>query len=250
MKLIEAKNYEHMCELAANYMSEKVRENPKITLGLATGGTPLGTYERLIEDFQLGKTSYKQVVSFNLDEYIGLTGHDPNSYRYYMNKNFFNHIDIDLENTFVPNGAAENFEQECREYERKIAEKGGVDLQLLGIGSNGHIGFNEPGASFQSYTHVVELTKSTREANSIYFESMDDVPEKAVTMGIASIMKSKEILLLVSGEHKHEALFQLINGEVTEQFPASILKQHPFVTIIADEAAIGNLNKEEVTYDK
>jgi glucosamine-6-phosphate deaminase len=249
MKLIEAKNYEHMCELAANYMSEKVRENPTITLGLATGGTPLGTYERLIEDFQLGKTSYKQVVSFNLDEYIGLTGHDPNSYRYYMNKNFFNHIDIDLGNTFVPNGGTVDLEQECQEYERKIAEKGGVDLQLLGIGSNGHIGFNEPGASFQSYTHVVELTKSTREANSIYFETMDDVPEKAVTMGIASIMKSKEILLLVSGEHKHEALAKLINGEVTEQFPASILKQHPFVTIIADEAAIGNLNKKEVTYD-
>jgi glucosamine-6-phosphate deaminase len=249
MKLIEAKNYEHMCELAANYMSEKVRENPTITLGLATGGTPLGTYERLIEDFQLGKTSYKQVVSFNLDEYIGLTGHDPNSYRYYMNKNFFNHIDIDLGNTFVPNGAAVDLDQECQEYERKIAEKGGVDLQLLGIGSNGHIGFNEPGASFQSYTHVVELTNSTREANSIYFESMDDVPKKAVTMGIASIMKSKEILLLVSGEHKHEALSKLIKGEITEQFPASILKQHPFVTIIADEAAIGNLNKKEVTYD-
>jgi glucosamine-6-phosphate deaminase len=249
MKLIKAKNYEHMCELAANYMSEKVRESPTITLGLATGGTPLGTYEKLIEDFQLGKTSYKQVVSFNLDEYIGLTGHDPNSYRYYMNKNFFNHIDIDLGNTFVPNGAAVDLDQECQEYERKIAEKGGVDLQLLGIGSNGHIGFNEPGASFQSYTHVVELTNSTREANSIYFESMDDVPKKAVTMGIASIMKSKEILLLVSGEHKHEALSKLINGEITEQFPASILKQHPFVTIIADEAAIGNLNKKEVTYD-
>jgi glucosamine-6-phosphate deaminase len=249
MKLIKAKNYEHMCELAANYMSEKVRENPTITLGLATGGTPLGTYEKLIEDFQIGKTSYKQVVSFNLDEYIGLIGNDPNSYRYYMNKNFFNHIDIDLGNTFVPNGTAVNLEQECQEYERKIAEKGGVDLQLLGIGSNGHIGFNEPGASFQSYTHVVELTNSTREANSIYFESMDDVPKKAVTMGIASIMKSKEILLLVSGEHKHEALSKLINGEITEQFPASILKQHPFVTIIADEAAIGNLNKKEVTYD-
>lgn len=249
MKLIEAKNYEHMCELAATYISEKVKENPKITLGLATGGTPLGTYEKLIEDFQLGRTSYKQVVSFNLDEYIGLTGNDPNSYRYYMNKNFFNQIDIDLENTFVPNGAAVDLEQECQAYESKIAEKGGVDLQLLGIGSNGHIGFNEPGASFQSYTHVVELTKSTREANSIYFESIDDVPEKAVTMGIASIMKSKEILLLVSGEHKHEALVKLVNGEISEQFPASILKQHPFVTIIADEAAIGNLNKKEVTYD-
>lgn len=249
MKLIEAKNYEHMCELAANYISEKVRENPKITLGLATGGTPLGTYEKLIEDFQHGKTSYKQVVSFNLDEYIGLTGQDPNSYRYYMNANFFNHIDIDLENTFVPNGATEDLEQECQDYETNIAKKGGVDLQLLGIGSNGHIGFNEPGASFQSYTHVVDLAESTIEANSIYFDDKEDVPKKAVTMGIASIMRSKEILLLVSGDHKHEALAKLVNGEVSEQFPASILKHHPFVTIIADEAAIGNLNKKEVTYD-
>jgi glucosamine-6-phosphate deaminase len=249
MKLIEAKNYEHMCELAANYISEKVRENPKITLGLATGGTPLGTYEKLIEDFKHGKASYKQVVSFNLDEYIGLTGQDPNSYRYYMNENFFNHIDISLEKTFVPNGATEDLEQECQDYESNIAEKGGVDLQLLGIGSNGHIGFNEPGASFQSYTHVVELAESTIEANSIYFEDKEDVPKKAVTMGIASIMRSKEILLLVSGDHKHEALAKLVNGEVSEQFPASILKHHPFVTIIADEAAIGNLNKKEVTFD-
>ncbi len=249
MKLIEAKNYEQMCELAAGYISEKVRENPNMTLGLATGGTPLGTYQKLIEDYQAGKTSYKQVVSFNLDEYIGLTGQNPNSYRYYMNDHFFNHIDIDLKNTFVPNGTAEDFEQECQTYDEHILAKGGIDLQLLGIGSNGHIGFNEPGASFHSHTHVVELAESTREANSIYFEKMEDVPKKAVTMGIASIMKSKEILLLVSGEHKHDALANLLTGELTEQFPASILKQHPSVTIIADEAAIGNLKKKEVTYD-
>lgn len=249
MKLIEVKNYEQMCEIAASYISERVRENPNMTLGLATGGTPLGTYQKLIEDYQDGKTSYKQVVSFNLDEYIGLTGQNPNSYRYYMNDHFFNHIDIDQANTFVPNGTAEDFDQECKNYEEQIRANGGIDLQLLGIGSNGHIGFNEPGASFESYTHVVELTESTREANSIYFERLEDVPKKAITMGIASIMKSKEILLLVSGEHKYEALAKLLTGGITEQFPASILKQHPYVTIIADEAAVGNLNKKEVTYD-
>jgi glucosamine-6-phosphate deaminase len=249
MKLIEAKNYEQMCEIAASYISEKVRGNPNMTLGLATGGTPLGTYQKLIEDYQDGKTSYKQVVSFNLDEYIGLTGQNPNSYRYYMNDHFFNHIDIDQDNTFVPNGTATDLDQECKNYEEQIRAKGEIDLQLLGIGSNGHIGFNEPGASFESYTHVVELTESTREANSIYFERMEDVPKKAITMGIASIMKSKEILLLVSGEHKHDALAKLLTGNLTEQFPASILKQHPSVTIIADEAAIGNLSIKEVTYD-
>jgi glucosamine-6-phosphate deaminase len=166
-----------------------------------------------------------------------------------MNDHFFNHIDINQEHTFVPNGAAVDLDQECQNYESQILTKGGIDLQLLGIGSNGHIGFNEPGASFESYTHVVELTASTREANSIYFERMEDVPKKAITMGIASIMKSKEILLLVSGEHKHDALAKLLTGDLTEQFPASILKQHPSVTIIADAAAIGNLNIKEVTYD-
>jgi glucosamine-6-phosphate deaminase len=249
MKLIEVKNYEHMCEQAASYISDKVRANPNITLGLATGGTPLGTYKKLIEDYKHGKTSYKQVVSFNLDEYIGLTGQSPNSYRYYMNDNFFDHIDIDQDNTFVPNGIATDLDQECKNYEEQIQAKGEIELQLLGIGSNGHIGFNEPDASFESYTHVVELTESTREANSIYFERMEDVPKKAITMGIASIMKSKEILLLVSGEHKHNALAKLLTGDLTEQFPASILKQHPSVTIIADAAAIGNLNIKEVTYD-
>jgi len=249
MKLIEVKDYQHMCEVAASYIIEKVQANPKMTLGLATGGTPLGTYERLIEDFQQGNTSYKQVVTFNLDEYIGLTRDDPNSYRYYMNQNFFERTDIKLENTFVPNGVATHLEKECLEYEELISSHGGIDLQLLGIGSNGHIGFNEPGASFQTFTHVVDLTESTREANSIYFEKVELVPKKAITMGIATIMRSKEILLLVSGEHKKEALARLLKGEVTEQFPASILKSHSSVIIVADEAAMGNSNSKEVSYD-
>lgn len=240
MKLIEVKDYQHMCEVAASYIIEKVQATPRMILGLATGGTPLGTYEKLIEDFQQGNTSYEQVVTFNLDEYIGLTGDDPNSYRYYMNQNLFGFIDIKIENTFVPNGVTTHLEKECREYEELILSYGGIDLQLLGIGSNGHIGFNEPGASFQTFTHVVDLADSTREANSIYFEKVDLVPKKAITMGIASIMKSKEILLLVSGEHKKEALAKLLQGEVTEEFPASILKNHSSVIIVADKAAIGN----------
>jgi glucosamine-6-phosphate deaminase len=240
MNLIEVKDYQEMSKRAAAYISEKVRHSKKLNLGLATGGTPIGTYHNLIEDHNENHTSYKGVTTFNLDEYAGLSGDNPNSYRYFMNNKLFNHIDIEKGNTYIPQGDASDLKRECMDYEKLVNDHGGVELQILGIGSNGHIGFNEPGTSFESNTHIVELARSTREANARYFTSLEEVPEKAVTMGIATIMKSREILLLISGENKKEALSQFLHNEVTESFPASILRNHPNVTILADKAALAN----------
>ncbi|WP_043930258.1 glucosamine-6-phosphate deaminase [Bacillus sp. EB01] len=241
MRIIQANNYEDMSQLAANYIIDKVIAQPKFKLGLATGGTPLGVYQKITADHKKNGTSYQQVTTFNLDEYVGLSGQNPNSYRYYMNDNLFNHIDIQEINTFIPRGDAGDAQKECEAYEKLLAEHQGIDLQLLGIGANGHIGFNEPGTSFNSKTHVVQLAPSTRKANARFFNSSEEVPTKAITMGIATIMKSKEILLLVSGEQKSEALKRLLTGNVDESFPASVLKHHPHVTIIADKAAIAGL---------
>lgn len=240
MKIIEVKDYMEMSQKAADYIIEKVRLNPELTLGLATGGTPVGTYQNLIKDHQQNQTSYKDVRTFNLDEYIGLSGNNKNSYRYFMNEQLFNHIDINKKNTFIPRGDTEEIEAECRRFEELMEKHGGIDLQILGIGSNGHIGFNEPGTSFETKTHVVNLAPSTIEANARFFNSMEEVPVQAITMGIATIMKSKEILLLVSGESKKEAIKQLLNGGVSESFPASILRNHPAVTVIVDQAALSD----------
>ncbi|MGG1400907.1 glucosamine-6-phosphate deaminase [Bacillus salipaludis] len=241
MKIIEVKDYQRMSETAAEYIMKKVLNHPSITLGLATGGTPTGTYQNLIKDHQKNGTSYQRVTTFNLDEYIGLAGTDKNSYRYYMDENLFTHIDIKKANTFVPRGNGRNIEEECIRYEDLLSSHGGIDLQVLGIGSNGHIGFNEPGTSFQSKTHIVNLAPSTIEANARFFNRPEEVPTQAITMGISTIMKSKEILLLASGESKRDAMYQLLHSEVNENFPASVLKNHPCVTIIADEAAILDL---------
>lgn len=238
MKIIEVKNYQQMSNKAASYIIEKVINYPNIKLGLATGGTPVGTYQKLIEDHQKNGTSYQKVTTFNLDEYIGLTKENKNSYHYFMNEHLFNHIDINKKRTFIPRGDVEDLQKECLYYEELIAKHGGIDLQVLGIGSNGHIGFNEPGTSFESKTHIVKLTPSTIQANARFFKRENEVPTKAITMGMATIMKSKEILLLISGEAKREALFKLLNRDVNADFPASILKNHPSVTIIADEAAV------------
>ncbi|MGG3467198.1 glucosamine-6-phosphate deaminase [Neobacillus pocheonensis] len=241
MKIIEVKDYTEMSRKAAEYIIDKVCHNPKIKLGLATGGTPIGTYKNLIEDHKKKGTSYQDVTTFNLDEYVGLSGDNKNSYRYFMDEQLFNHIDINKSKTNVPRGDIINFEAECLRYEDLIEKHGGIDLQILGIGSNGHIGFNEPGTSFNSNTHMVELAQSTINANARFFNRIEEVPTKAITMGISSILKSKEILLLVSGENKKEALFKLLNGEINESFPASVLKKHPCVTIIADKAAVAGL---------
>lgn len=238
--MIEVENYQQMSKKAAEYIIDRVTNLPSIKLGLATGGTPIGTYKHLIEDYQKNGTSYLNVTTFNLDEYIGLSGENKNSYRYYMNDLFFNHIDINKGKTHIPEGDVSDMQRECLRYEELITENGGIDLQILGIGGNGHIGFNEPGTSFHSKTHIVDLAPSTIEANARFFTQLEEVPTKAITMGISTIMKSKEILLLVSGESKKEALDKLMNGPVDESFPASILKNHPRVTIIADKAAVAD----------
>jgi glucosamine-6-phosphate deaminase len=241
MKIIEVNDYQQMSNRAAEFIIEKVIQNPGIKLGLATGGTPIGTYKCLIEGHKKNETSYQKVTTFNLDEYIGLSGDNKNSYRYFMNDQLFNHIDVNKAKTNIPSGIAVNLQEECSRYENLIDKHGGVDLQILGIGSNGHIGFNEPGTSFGSKTHIVNLAESTIQANARFFNRIEEVPTKAITMGISTIMKSKEILLLVSGEKKKEALFRLLNGEINERFPASVLKNHPCVTIIADKVAIADL---------
>lgn len=253
MKIVAAKDYKEMSNMAAKVIINQVKEKPDSVLGLATGGTVVGTYEKLIEDYQQNKTSYKHIHSVNLDEYIGIEASHPNSYHYYMTDHLFSHINIEKDHIHIPNGLASDYEAECVEYERAIEKLGGVDLQLLGIGVNGHIGFNEPGTPFDSITHVEKLTESTRKANMRFFDSLDEVPTHAITMGISTILKSRKILLLVSGKKKAAILSQLLNGEVDEKVPATILKTHPDVTIIADEdalALVGDEKKRCFNHDK
>ncbi|TKD67702.1 glucosamine-6-phosphate deaminase [Pseudalkalibacillus hwajinpoensis] len=238
MRIIEAIDYEHMSSLAARFLIDKISTNPELVLGLATGGTPRGTYKRLIEDHRMNGTSYKEITTYNLDEYVGFSPDNPNSYHTFMSENLFSELDIQKNNIHLPNGVALDLVEECKAYEERIEKTGGIDIQLLGMGSNGHIGFNEPGTSFEANTHLVELTQSTREANARFFNHIDDVPHEAITMGIATIMRSREILLLVSGETKRSALKELLSGDVRESFPASVLNRHPHVTIIADQKAL------------
>lgn len=237
LKLISTSNYEELSRKAAEEIITVIKGNPSLNLGLATGSTPTGLYQELIRDHRINMTSYKDINTFNLDEYIGISKKDRNSYHYFMCEHLFEHIDIPLDQTHIPDGTAKDLEEECVRYEQFISEHGGIDLQILGIGQNGHIGFNEPGTPFDSRTHIIELAESTRQANSRFFNSLEDVPKQAITMGIASIMDSKEIFLLVSGSSKAEALARLMNGEVSEQFPASVLLIHRNVTIFADEEA-------------
>jgi glucosamine-6-phosphate deaminase len=237
MNIITVKNYEEMSERAGDLLIQKLTAEKNPVLGLATGSTPEGMYAYLAEKYKAGKVSFSHAQSFNLDEYVGLDAEDPNSYRFYMQEQLFRHIDIKEENVHLPNGTATDLEAECRAYEKKIEHAGKIDLQVLGIGLNGHIGFNEPGTSFTSRTHVVALDETTRKANARFFNSMEEVPTQAITMGMQTIMESKEILMLVSGEKKAKTLSKLLKEEVNENFPASILHQHPNVTIIADEAA-------------
>ncbi|MEH7179474.1 glucosamine-6-phosphate deaminase [Neobacillus vireti] len=237
MKLIRTEDYTEMSLEAGKIIVEKIRSNPAITLGMATGSTPKGTYDYLIHDHKSNGTSYREVKTVNLDEYIGLPAEDSNSYHYFMRENLFQHLEISEDLTHIPNGTAPDLKLECQRYEQLIKDLGGVDLQILGIGQNGHIGFNEPGTPFSSRTHIVTLAQDTREANSRFFNSINEVPTHAITMGIATILESKEILLLISGENKAEALLKFMNGEISEDFPASALKNHHQVTVIADRAA-------------
>lgn len=238
MDIIHTPSYEALSQEAASYIAKQVRSNPDIVLGLATGSTPTGMYKHLLEDHIIHKTSYKNVTTFNLDEYIGIPKTDSNSYYAFMEKHLFQHINVQKEKIFIPDGLAVQLEDECKSYEEHLNTIGPVDIQVLGLGENGHIGFNEPGTSFNSRTHVVRLTDSTRKANARFFPNLEDVPTHAITMGIASIMNAKEIILLVAGNNKAKAFNQLLYGDISESFPASVLKKHPCVKIIADSTVI------------
>ena len=238
MKIYKTKNYEEMSKKAAHIIASQVILNPDCVLGLATGSTPVGTYKNLIEWYNNGDLDFSQITSCNLDEYRGLSGEHDQSYRYFMNHNLFDHVNIRKEWTYVPDGLEEDSDKAARDYDQIIADQGGIDLQLLGLGHNGHIGFNEPADEFPKGTHVVDLTESTIQANKRFFASEADVPRQAYTMGIGTIMSAKKILVVVSGEDKAEILNKVINGPITPQVPASILQLHPDVTIVADEAAL------------
>ena len=238
VKIIKVKNYEEMSKLAAEIILTKVKESDRFTLGLATGSTPEGLYQNLAKDHAKNKTDYQHVTTFNLDEYVGLSLENEQSYYYFMNHHLFQHINVKPENIHIPKGSnKESLDMECQQYESMIEQNGGVDLQVLGIGLNGHIGFNEPGTSFESKTHIVKLDDSTRQANSRFFDSIDEVPTHAITMGISTIMNAREILMLISGKGKAETFKKLNSGEITEDFPASILNQHDNITVIVDEDA-------------
>lgn len=245
MKVIITKTYEEMCQKAARIIAAQVTLKPDSVLGLATGSTPLGIYSELVKKHQQGELDFSEVCSVNLDEYVGLSADNEQSYRYFMNHNLFDHINIPKKYTYVPNGMAEDPQDECDDYELLIQQLGGVDLQLLGIGANGHIGFNEPSDRFAAETHLTALTESTIEANSRFFEDKDSVPKQAITMGIGTIMQAKKILLVANGESKARAIYDTLFGPVTPQVPASILRFHQDVTVIVDETAFSLAAQED-----
>lgn len=238
MKTIVCKTAEEFDRTAASFVARQIKEKPNSVLGLATGGTPVGMYQELIRMVQSGKLSFKEVVTFNLDEYVGLPADHACSYHTFMKKNLFDSVDINMANTHIPNGQAPDLKKECEEYEKAIAKAGGIDLQVLGIGHNGHIGFNEPGTPFDSLTHVIELDQRTIRANQRFFNSEEEVPRKAISMGIKSIMRARKIILMVKGRDKAEILAKALYGPITPAVPASVLQLHPNIYVIADlEAA-------------
>ena len=230
------KNKVEMDQLIAEEILQLIRRKPNCILGLATGSSPIGVYQKLIDAYKNQQISFSQVKSFNLDEYVGLDENHPQSYRYFMNVHLFDQIDISRENTHVPSGIGE-IEHLAEAYDKQIAAEGGIDLQLLGIGSDGHIAFNEPGTSFSSLTHIAQLAPSTISDNSRFFASVEEVPTQAVTMGLKSIMQAKKIILMALGQNKAQAIYHLLHGPVTEEVPCSILQRHPDVTIYVDEEA-------------
>ena len=239
MKICKVKNYEEMSRVAANMLFSLITLKPDCVLGLATGSTPIGTYKNLIASYESGNLDFSQVKTVNLDEYKGLPRDNDQSYYYFMQDNLFQHVNIDQTNVNLPDGMAADADAECVRYDALVKSLGGADLQVLGLGRNGHIGFNEPDEVFSRGTHCVALTESTIEANRRFFADINDVPREAITMGVQTIMSAKKILLLVSGADKAKALHDAIYGPITPNLPASVLQLHPDVTIIADEAALG-----------
>ena len=241
MKIYVSEDYKDMSRKAANIVSAHVILNPACVLGLATGSTPIGMYKQLIDWYNKGDLDFSQVKSVNLDEYVGLAPTHDQSYRYFMQTNLFDHVNIDPANTNVPNGLASDPEAECERYNQVIRSMGGIDVQVLGMGHNGHIGFNEPGHAFELETHVVNLTERTIEANARFFASKDEVPKRAITMGIKSIMQASQILVVVSGEDKAEIVKKAFYGPVVPEVPASILQMHPNVVLCGDKAALSKI---------
>lgn len=240
MNILVVANFDSMSAEAAKIVYGQIMRKPNSVLGLATGSTPLGVYKLLVEYHNRGM-DFSRVTTFNLDEYVGLGPDHPQSYRRYMHEHLFSKVNINPERTFIPNGLAEDLEAECRRYDELIRQAGGIDLQILGIGTNGHIGFNEPGTEFGSTTHVVDLAESTIRDNARFFESIDQVPTRAISMGIKSIMQAKEIILMASGGSKADAIYAAVHGPVTTAVPASVLQLHPSVTLVVDQAAASKL---------
>ena len=241
MQVYVAENYTDMSRKAANILSAQVILKPDTVMGLATGSSPVGTYQQLIEWYKKGDLDFAQVRTVNLDEYAGLAPDHSQSYRRFMQENFFDHINIPRENTHVPNGLAPDLEAECRRYNQVIQSLGGIDIQLLGMRHNGHIGFNEPGQAFELETHVVDLTDNTIEANARFFASRDEVPRHAITMGIKSIMQAQRIVMVVSGADKADIVRAAFAGPVVPQVPASILQMHPNFILVGDKDALSKL---------
>lgn len=235
--IIKVNNEQQFNETGAGIIASLLQTNPRATLGLATGGTPVGVYQHLIELHKQGLVSFKDVRSYNLDEYIGLAEDHSESYRRFMNEKLFNHVDIDLNNTHVPSGVSGDGHKAAEEYTKLLEQAGQIDIQLLGLGHNGHIGFNEPADELKATTHVVELDEVTRKANARYFNSIDEVPTHAITMGIGSILKAKQILLMAKGADKAEIVAKALKGPVTTQCPASLLQLHPNVVVVVDQDA-------------
>ena len=241
MKIIRAKDYKDMSRKAANIISAQVIMKPNCVLGLATGGTPVGTYKQLIDWYNKGDLDFSEVTTVNLDEYRGLPRENPQSYWYFMHDNLFNDVNIDHSRINLPDGTNLDAAAECARYDEVIRSVGGIDLQLLGIGHDGHIGFNEPGSAFELGTHCVDLTQDTIEANKRFFESIDDVPRQAYTMGIKTIMQARKVLLVASGKDKASIVKKAFFGPVTPEVPASILQMHPDFILVGDEEALSEI---------
>lgn len=241
MKIYRAKNYDDMSRKAANIISAQIIMKPNCVLGLATGSTPIGTYKQLVEWYKKGDLDFEKVTSINLDEYKGISKDNDQSYYYFMRHHLFDQVNIDKNNTYIPDGMEMDSEKACARYNEIIHEVGGIDLQLLGIGHNGHIGFNEPDSHFEKETHCVTLSQRTIEANKRFFSTIDEVPKEAYTMGIKTIMQAKKILVVASGEDKAEIVKKAFTGVVSPEVPASILQMHNDVILVADEAALSLL---------
>ena len=241
MRIYKGKDYADMSRKAANIISAQVIMKPDCVLGLATGSTPIGLYQQLVAWYEKGDLDFSEVRTVNLDEYKGLSCENDQSYYYFMHHNLFDHVNLPAENSHLPNGMEPDSDKECRRYSELIRSMGGVDLQLLGIGHNGHIGFNEPGDAFDNDVHCVDLTQSTIEANKRFFASADDVPKQAYTMGIKTIMQAKKILIVASGEDKADIVRDAFFGPITPKVPASVLQLHNDVTLVADEAALSKI---------